>query len=316
MNHDLNTRREQLHLYLQDLVNRQDMRTDTYFRSFLELDTQIPESVTYQPVKVAEMNDLNLGGRDFYYDRELHLMFVAMSDMNITSRIDAYLTNFSLPWEKKTANDNYVSVGALSTYKVIVDKDDNWEFLRMWTVSFPSQTNVLEWCREQETLFVGLDSGKVHIYKVPSKVNYMTYDEQEGIKVHGKRVMGLYYNSSINMLYSIGEDGRFKITDINLKSTVYEVSPGKSGLKYMVYEQQRGIFILADADGFIYLYNALTNPPELLASIQSQSRSCIRGLTLSDGGYYLFAGASDGSMSVFEMGKPGKERFIKQLAHY
>jgi hypothetical protein len=69
------------------------MRTDPHFREFLELDTQIPESVTYSPVKVTELSDLNLGGRDFIYLREEQLLFVAMSDMNITSRIDAYLTN-------------------------------------------------------------------------------------------------------------------------------------------------------------------------------------------------------------------------------
>jgi hypothetical protein len=74
-------------------VNRQDMRTDQHFREFFELDTQIPESVTYSPMKVTEMHDLNLGGRDFIYVRDHNIMFVAMSDMNITSRIDAYLTN-------------------------------------------------------------------------------------------------------------------------------------------------------------------------------------------------------------------------------
>mmetsp|Transcript_6195 Transcript_6195/g.5573 ORF Transcript_6195/g.5573 Transcript_6195/m.5573 type:complete len:128 (+) Transcript_6195:397-780(+) len=127
-------------------------------------------------MKLAEMNDLNLGGRDFIYVRDQNIMFVAMSDMNITSRIDAYLTNISLPWEKKTAKtDNYVSVGALSAYKVITDNDDNWEFLRMWTISFPSQTNVLCWSQEIETLYVGLDSGKVHIYKVPKEYNYLRF---------------------------------------------------------------------------------------------------------------------------------------------
>ena len=69
------------------------MRTDSHFREFLELDTQIPESVTYSPMKVTELSGLNLGGRDFVYLREEGVMFVAMSDMNITSRIDAYLTN-------------------------------------------------------------------------------------------------------------------------------------------------------------------------------------------------------------------------------
>lgn len=39
-----------------------------------------------------------------------------------------------MPWEKKSntakASENYVSVGALSAYRVVVDKDDsdNWQF--------------------------------------------------------------------------------------------------------------------------------------------------------------------------------------------
>jgi len=49
--------------------------------------------VVNTPVKVAEFSELNLGGRDMLYIKEENLMFVAMSDMNITSRLDAYLTN-------------------------------------------------------------------------------------------------------------------------------------------------------------------------------------------------------------------------------
>jgi len=47
-------------------------------------------------MKVTELHDLTLGARDFIYLREENLLFVAMSDMNITSRIDAYLTNVSV----------------------------------------------------------------------------------------------------------------------------------------------------------------------------------------------------------------------------
>lgn len=53
----------------------------------------MPESVVNTPVKITEFSELNLGGRDFIYLKEENLMFVAMSDMNITSRLDAYLTN-------------------------------------------------------------------------------------------------------------------------------------------------------------------------------------------------------------------------------
>ena len=72
------------------------MRTNSHFREFLELDTQLPETVVNTPIKIAEYNELNLGGRDFIYLKEENLMFVAMSDMNITSRLDAYLTNVNI----------------------------------------------------------------------------------------------------------------------------------------------------------------------------------------------------------------------------
>jgi hypothetical protein len=71
------------------------MRTNPHFREFLELDTQIPESVVNCPVKVAELPDLNLGGRDFVFLKDEGLLFIAQSDMNITSRLDSYLINVS-----------------------------------------------------------------------------------------------------------------------------------------------------------------------------------------------------------------------------
>lgn len=61
----------------------------------MELDTQIPESVVNTPVKIAELPDLNLGGRDFLLLTEEKLLLVAESDMNITSRLDSYITNVS-----------------------------------------------------------------------------------------------------------------------------------------------------------------------------------------------------------------------------
>lgn len=58
-------------------MNRPDMRTNQHFREFLELDSQIPESVVNAPVKISELPDLNLGGRDFIYLEKEGLLFIA-----------------------------------------------------------------------------------------------------------------------------------------------------------------------------------------------------------------------------------------------
>ena len=71
------------------------MRTNPGFRKFLEIDSQVPESVAYQPVKIAQVQGLQLGCRDFQLVPHRGLLFVAMSEMNIGQRLDSYITNVS-----------------------------------------------------------------------------------------------------------------------------------------------------------------------------------------------------------------------------
>lgn len=63
-------------------------------------------------------------------------MFVAMSDMNITSRLDSYITNMSMPWEKKEAkqkkSDNYSTVGAVALYKVKLAHEEDDTSQKIW----------------------------------------------------------------------------------------------------------------------------------------------------------------------------------------
>ena len=126
----MDTRRKQLHAYLQEIVNRPDMRTDPRFRAFICLDSHVPESVIFSPLKIGEMNNLPLGGRDFVYSVKRNLLFVAMSDMKLATRLDSYITNFTMPWESKeeTANAVTAIVGAVACYKVTIKEDDTWTF--------------------------------------------------------------------------------------------------------------------------------------------------------------------------------------------
>lgn len=67
------------------------------------------------------------------------------------------------------------------------------------------------------------------------------------MKSHTKRVMGLAADKTFGYVYSIGEDGKFKLTEINSRSVVSNLQPGKgSALKHMIYNSNRAIFIIAD----------------------------------------------------------------------
>lgn len=78
------------------------------------------------------------------------------------------------------------------------------------------------------------------------------------MKTHSKRVMGMSFDYKLGLLYSISEDGRFKITDFKSREVIYDIATGKAGLKYMIHDTSRAIFILADGDGFVYIYSAIT----------------------------------------------------------
>ena len=65
--------------------------------------------------------------------------------MNITSRVDAYLTNVNFPWEKKT--DTHVTVGALMLYRFKVENNVH-SFEKLWVKSFPTQVIKFNYIRQ------------------------------------------------------------------------------------------------------------------------------------------------------------------------
>jgi hypothetical protein len=74
--------------------------------------------------------------------------------------------------------------------------------------------------------------------------------------------------------------------------------------------------MIADGEGWVYFYSSNTHPPELVGKIQSGAKSCIRGMCMNGGGSYLVTGATDGTLSIFELGRPKGERFTKQIAAF
>lgn len=58
--------------------------------------------------------------------------------MNVASRVDSYLTNMKLPWEKDLP-PVIVSVGAVECY--IQDNLNEFKFDRVWTKTFSCQVS-------------------------------------------------------------------------------------------------------------------------------------------------------------------------------
>jgi hypothetical protein len=171
----LNKRKSQLEQFLKECVCRKDVLNCEAFREFIEIDRHSPEISGFAPLKLADFEGLPLGVRDFVYLKYEGILFIACSDMNITSRVDAYITNVNLPWEKKT--DSHISVGAVFVYKVSLDSNGVYYFDKLWAKSYPVQTGVIYWDSESSTLAVGLDNGKINVFKANLDSSYTSFEE-------------------------------------------------------------------------------------------------------------------------------------------
>jgi hypothetical protein len=216
---DTNKRKKGLEQFLRDCINRKDIFHNDQFRKFIEIDKNSPEMGFYKPSKVCEYTELPLGIRDFIYLRCDKICFVACSDMNIASRVDAIFTNMNFPWEKKT--DSHITVGAVFAFRV---KEDSVTgvlvFEKLWAKSYPTQTGVISWDPDSNTLAVGLDDGKIYFYKTSPDSGYMHYEEICCLSPHKDRVMGIAVEAKSGHIYSVSTDKKFVVSEANYQESI------------------------------------------------------------------------------------------------
>jgi WD40 repeat protein len=312
----LNKRKSQLEQFLRDCVCRKDIINCEAFREFIEIDTHSPEISGFAPVKLSEFEGLPLGIRDFVYLKYEGILFIACSDMNITSRVDAYITNVNLPWEKKI--ESHITVGAVFVYKVSIDSNGVYYFDKLWAKSFPVQTGVIYWDTESSTLAVGLDNGKINVFKanVESGFTFTSFEEACELKPHSHRVMGISFDHKIGYLYSCSSDKKFIVSEINYQQSVQEIANSTHGFTSLIHDKKNERMFLANEGGAIYVYSISGYEQTLLNMVQTSSKSPIRGLHVDYRKLYIFAASSGGKISVLELGLPGKERFIKEISAF
>ena len=102
----LNKRKFALEKFLQACVQRKDIFLNQEFRNFLELEENAPEVIANDVKIKYEYKNLHLGVRDFIIVPNKEIMCVCCSDMNIISRADRMMTNFSLK-KKKISRKSY-----------------------------------------------------------------------------------------------------------------------------------------------------------------------------------------------------------------
>ena len=312
----LQQRRIQLENFLKTCSQRKDITTNDSFKNFLELDKHSPQLTFNPPTKIYELTELPLGIRDFIFFEEQKLIFIICCDMNIASRVDAYLSNVNLPWEKKT--DAHITVGAVFAFKINDNKKDNnnnFTYEKIWAKSFPEQTGVINFEKKSLSLLIGLDMGSIEIYRTSERNNYLRYDQIAIKKPHYGRVMGIGYDYERGYIYSCSSDKRFVVSELNFENytTITEILAGYTNL---IYDKKNERIFLSNEAGVITIFITKNFPPILVNAIQTNSYNCIRGLHIDYIKQYIFTATNKGNISVLDLGSVGKEKLIKEISYF
>ena len=310
----LEKRKNHLESFLHECVNRKDIMASEYLKVFLELEKHSPNLTYNSPEKKYELREIPLGIRDLYYLQEESIMFAACSDMNIASRVDSYITNVNLPWEK---NEDYVTVGALFVFKLNFGaSSESSIFERRWAKSFPTQTGVINYSLEKNILMVGLDNGKFILFQTGLDSKYTEYELLYEGKPHSARVMGLDIDPKKNLCYTCSSDKKFMMTYLDEKNRHIEIANIQAGYTNLFFDKANERIFLTNEIGQVLIYLTNEEIPSLVKIVQTHSKNVIRGLDINLKKYYIFTSSMKGDISILDLGNPGREKFIEELSYF
>jgi WD40 repeat protein len=310
----LTKRRLQLDSFLKECNKRKDIVSNDYYKTFLELDKHSPELSFNAPEKVHSFTELPLGIRDFYYFKEENMIFIVCCDMNIASRLDAYITNVNLPWEKKT--DAHISVGAVFAYSLLKGKEKGYILEKKWAKSFPEQTGVVNFDDEKNIIQVGLDTGRIVCYKSSIDSKFYSFEELCQVKPHSNRVMGVAIDTRRALIYSCSSDRKFCVTDMNNLSAITDIAESAAGYTNLFFDKKNDRIFLTNEVGMLSVFLTHTNIPTIVNIIQTHTANTIRGLEVQLKKNYIFTATNKGDISVLDLGTPGKEKLIKEISYF
>ena len=311
----LNKRKNHLESFLHQCVNRKDIMASDYIKDFLELDRHSPNLTFNSPEKKYELTELPLGIRDFYYFNDEKIMFAACSDMNIASRVDSYITNVNLPWEK--ANGEHMTVGAVFAFKLNFGASNPSEiFEKRWAKSFPTQTGVINYNIEKSILMIGLDNGKIILFQTGIESKFCDYELLFEGKPHNSRVMGIDIDPKKNVVYSCSSDKKFIMTYLIEENKSIEIENNSSGFTNLFFDKMNQRIFLTNEIGQVNIYLTDGNSPVFVKVVQTHSKNNLRGLDVSLNKYYIFTCSKKGDISVLDLGSSGREKFVEEISYF
>ena len=128
--------------------------------------------------------------------------------------------------------------------------------------------------------------------------------------------MGVYIDPVTNFMYSIGEDKKFKCYDVNRNVVLADLVASLTLLTGLKVDPETRRAFLTNRNGQLFIYDIQQKEPKLIHQYQAHPKnSAIRGLHFDMlRNYFFTSNFNDGSISIHDLGKPGKEKYMSTTA--
>ena len=311
----INKRKELLELFLRECVKRKEILQNSDFQTFLSLDENAPEVLGNTVTQIFDYKKFPFGIRDFIIVPNKNIMCVCCSVMSLISRANVFLTNLAF---HKNKNENCkVPMGAAFIYQCKPDKTEIYKIHKIWARTFPVQTGVIHWDDKTEIYSIGLDDGRVLLYKAVPRTNYLQMNKVSELNNHNDRIMGIAFDSNNMRIYTCSIDKTFYVTDFKKKNERSKlISTNIYGYTNIQLDNKNKRIFLTNEGGELNIFTLETSPPSLVKNLKTSSSSTIRALNIDYKNNYIFIGNVEGKISIMNLPPQNKERFISEISNF
>lgn len=305
-------RRLKLNGFLRGCTANDAICRSNEFLKFLVI-VQSSEEKQYQCAFLGEFQsilDPLFGVNDFIYDRDHRTIMSISQDVFMVSRIDSFLSNIQLPWQKES--DSVVPVGTLNLWsyqqtapdldqpEILLHTEGKGEWIPVCTLYFEVAVTAIIYGADHRTLTIGLDDGRLYIYSVSDH----TFKVKKECHQHEDRVTGLAYDKSQTMIFSCSKDKTLKAYDLASKE-VTTVVTCESSLQCMAVDKALNQVLVGCADGSILIFKFDPSRPgdQQLTRVHSMSRHTgpVTCLFFDETERYLFSGSQDNTVGIYQI---------------
>lgn len=264
---------------------------------FLELDMRVPSLLNKGPNllgKHAETRSI----LDLHFWSETKMLFLVNADLSNFIQKSG-LFSFG---KKKEPVQTPGNIAGYVAGKSDAGQIGDYNFMQQWWMNYPSASTKAAWSNQLGLLVVGEDSGMMHFLK-PNAANPLKCEEAFVLKVHADRLTAIEIDDERKLVYSVGEDKKFKVVDIEKKRINSEFECSGKKINCMFVDRAIRIAYIGDAEGNVKIIDLGRNPPTCINNIRVNNKDSVVAITVSNNLVFSACGES-GKVYVHSLPDP------------